>query len=71
MMSSKEGGAGLPVFHNCPWYVDTLAKLVASDALDRSFDFEKFKSPEFKNFFAALDLPAKNKIRALKAEADA
>lgn len=42
-----------------------------SNALDRSFDFEKFKSPEFKVFFAALDLPAKNKIKALKAEAEA
>jgi len=44
---------------------------VDSNALDRSFDFEKFKSPEFKVFFAALDLPAKNKIKALKAEAEA
>jgi len=52
---TSQGGPGLPVFHNCPWYLDALAKLVESNSLERSFDFEKFKSPEFKTFFDALD----------------
>ena len=45
--------------------------MVNSNALERSFDFERFKSPEFTKLFHALDEPAKAKLRHAKAEAEA